>query len=255
MEEIVEEVKVVEKPKMKHKFLKGIVIFLLVIGLIIVSLGFIFPGLIWTRSLGIKYSEADYVSILNKLNYIKDAVPTGESIDDYTYVYGATSKVNVEFTSEEITAFFNEDRPRYYAVKNVQIRINNDNTVEAVASVNVDYFLRELLNGEVTRSDIEKEIPALGLVPDNLNLYIKFSGSVINNKVTASIDSATVQGIPVSSDYINSDEAISTVADGLNNMMATYNEKTGSSFDSIKVEEGKVVFVGSVPTSLTRIEK
>ena len=252
-----EEVKV-EEPKKEKKKGKGFVkflVFLIILAAIVVALGFIFPGLLWTKSLGVKYTEKDYKSMLEKLQYIKDETPTLDSADLYTYTYGSVKNVNVEFTSEELTAFFNENRPSYYALKNVQIKINSDGTIEAVANANVDYFLNEFLSGDFSKEDIKEQIPALGLLPNTVNLYINFGGSVVNNKANAIVNSVQVQGVTIPNKFVNSNEAINVINDGCNNIMNSYNTKTGSTFKKIAIEDSKVKFEGSVPSSLERIKK
>lgn len=241
-------------PKKKKKGLVKFITFLVIVGIIVVALGFIFPGLLWHKSLGVTYTSKDYDSVMEKLSYIKDVAPTGDSKDEYTYVYGSPVDVNVEFTSEELTAFFNENRPDYYALKNVQIKINDNGTIEAVATANVDYFLDEFLSGQYSREEINNEIPALGILPNNVNLYINFSGSVINNSTSARVDNVSVQGISIPSYLVNSSEAIGVVTSGCNNLMSIYNSNTGSSFNKIAIENGKIKFEGKVPSSLERIE-
>lgn len=235
------------------KILRKFIIFLIVIALIIVGLGIALPGFLWTRDLGVNYTKNDYNSIMEKLNYTKDDAPTG-SLSEYTYTYGEVTHISTSFTSEELTAFFSENRPSYYALKNVQIKINED-SIEAVASVNVDYFLTELLANKYTKEDINKNFPAMGLVPENVNLYLNFEGSVIDNQATLKLNSATVQGISVPDNFISNDGAINTLRDGLNEMMGKYNTKTGSSFDKIAIEGGKLVVIGDYPSSLTRVLK
>ena len=241
-------------PKKKNSGLVKFITFLAIVGVIVLGLGFIFPGLLWQQSLGISYTTEDYNSILEKLSYIKDAAPTEGTESDYTYIYGSIKPVDVEFTSEELTAFFNENRPSYYALKNVQIRINNDGTIEASANANVDYFLDEVLGGEYSRYQINQQIPALGMLPSNVNLYLKFSGSVTDNKTTIDVSSASVQGIEIPSVYVNSSEAMSVLSSGCDNVMNTFSSKTGSTFNKISVEGGVIKFKGSVPSSLERIE-
>jgi hypothetical protein len=253
-----EEEKVVEEPKKEKKKGKGLMkflVFLIFLAAIVISLGYLFPGLIWTKSLGVNYTTEDYNSIMNKLNYIKDSVPTGDLASNYEYKYGEVTNINVEFTSEELTAFFNENRPSYYAIKNVEIKINEDGTIEAVANASVDYFLNEFMSGKYSRDQIKEEIPALGLLPKTVNLYVKFSGSVLNNSSSASINTVAVQGITIPSNLINSSEAINIVTTGCNNLMSTYNSKTGSTFNKIAIEDSKIKFEGSVPSSLERIKK
>lgn len=241
--------------KKKHGFIKGILITLSALVLVVVALGFIFPGLVWTRSLGVRYTQTNYNSIIDKLNYTKDATPTGDSADLYNYVYGEPTNVDTELTSEELTAFFNENRPSYYPLKNVQIKINEDGSIEVAAAANVDYFLNDLLGGKYTREQIQNEIPALGLLPDNVNIYLKFTGSITNNISTIYIDLATVQGIEIPSNYTNSSSAINVIESSLNDFIAKLNTETGTNFESLTVQNGVLKFKGSVPSSLERIEK
>lgn len=241
--------------KKKHKFIKGLLITLSVLILIVIALGFMFPGLVWTRSLGIRYTQTDYNSIMDKLNYSKDDTPTGESKDLYNYVYGKPTSIDTDFTSEELTAFFNENRPSYYPIKNFQIKINMDGSIEIACSANVNYFLDDVLGGKYTREQIQNEMPALGILPDNVNIYINFTGSITNNISSIYIKSATVQGVDIPNKYLNSIEAINYITTGVNDFITKINNETGSSFESTTVENGAIKFKGSVPSSLQRIAK
>ncbi len=255
-QEEAKEEKVIEKPKKKKgKFLRKFIIFLVVVGIIAIALGFIFPGLIWVKDLGVTYTKADYQSFMNKLNILKDDAPTSGTADDYEYTYGELRDVEVEFTSEEITSFFNENRPSYYPLKNVQVKINDDGTIEASGTAYVDYFLNEVLGGKYSREQINKEIPALGILPSNVNFYLKFSGSVANNRSSVNINIVEVQGIAVPNNYVTSMEAKGTVETGLNNIMKDYNTKSGATFDRITVENSKIIFKGKVPSTLERTKK
>lgn len=242
----------VETKKKKKGWLKFLIT-ILVLGLVVVALGFIFPGLIWTKSLGVSYTKADYDSIMAKLEYIKDSAPTTGTAEDYKYVYGELVNVNVSFTSEELTAFLNYNRPDYFAVKNVQIKLNNDGSMEASGNLNVDYVLNEFLSGEYSRANIQEEIPALGLLPKTVNVYIKASGSVYNNSaISPSVQSLSVQGISIPSKYYASSEAVSEITSGVNNLINSYNKKSTAVFENISVENSKLNFKGQVPSSLER---
>ena len=249
-EKVTEEPKKVEKKK--KSFLKGLIIFIVTVGVIVAILGFILPGLLWPKNLGVKYTDADYESVMEKLSYTKDEAPSNGEAEDYTYTYGENNDVEVEFTSEEISAFFNENRPGYYAVKNVQVKVNEDGTIEASGSINVDYVLNEFLSDEFSKEEIKDEIPALGLLPNNVNIYFKVGGSITDSKVSPSVESVSVQGIPIPAKYSSSKEALNRIVDGINNLMATHTKKTNTDFKSIKVEDSKIIFNGSVPSSLER---
>lgn len=244
-----------KSPKKKHRLLKFLAIFAGIIIIAAVILGMSFPGLLWTKDLGVKYTEADYQSAITKLEYIKDAIPTGSAESEYVYTYGKTSAINTEFTSSEITAFINTGRPSYYAVKNVQVRLNPDGTIDASGIVNVDYVLNEILGGKFSREQIAKEMPALGLLPGSVNLYINAGGSVLNNNAEVDLNKVEVQGIPIPTEYVNSKEAIDTVTGGANQIMQDYSSKSGSNFEKLAVENEKLVIKGDFPSSLTRTKK
>lgn len=248
-EEIIQKPKA---PKKRHRFLKGLLIFIITIVVILGALGFFIPGLLWAKDLGVKYSQADYESAIQKIEYIKDPAPTGESADEYVYTYGALKNISTEFTSAEITAFVNTNRPSYYAVKNAQVKINSDGSVEASGSVNVDYVLNEMLSGKYSRSQIMEEIPALGLLPSNVNLYIKGGGSVVNNDASVNVDSIEVQGISIPQKFVNSSEAASTVNGALNKVLSASNTKSGSNIEKLAPQDGKLLIIGEFPSSLER---
>jgi hypothetical protein len=242
----------VEKPKKERKFLKKLLMFIVGVIIFIIILGFLLPGFLWTRSLGIKYTKEDYDSMLSKLEYIKDNVPSGD-LEDYEYVYGPLKDVNVFFTSEELTAFFNYNRPDYYALKNVQVRIN-DNTIEASGSANVDYFLNTLLEGKYTKEEIKDAYPALGLLPNSVNLYLNIEGSIDKNLSSLKVKSIQVQGITLPSELINSEDAISFVTTTVDNGLSKYEEKSGTYIKKMAIENNKLLFEGKTPSSLNRVE-
>ncbi len=245
----------VKKPKKKHRLIKRLAIIVAVIAVIVLVLGLVLPGLLWPKDLGVRYSKQDYDSFLKKANYVKDLAPTGNSEDIYNYVYGPTTPVSTKFTSAELTAFANYNRPSYYAAKNIQIRVNSDGTVEASGTVNVDYVLNEVLGGKYSRTQIVKEIPALGLLPGSVNLYLSLTGSIINNSANLGLNSVTVQGIPIPNTYVKSSEGISTATTGVNNLISKSNVKSGANIEKLATENENIVLQGQFPTSLTRIKK
>lgn len=242
-----------KKKKFLKKFFRGIIVFLAFNAVLLLILGVIFPGLLWRKDLGVKYTKADYDSIMSKLSYMKDEAPKGD-LSSYTYKYGALQDVDVIFTSSEITAFFNYNRPTEYPLNDVQIRVNNDGTIDAVAVADVDYFLNEFMSSKYSKDQINNSIPLLGILPNKVNLEIKFSGSVLDNKSNINLIDAKVQGVSVPKDYINTSEAISVITSGTDKIMDKFSSKTGSKFKSISVVDEAIKFIGSVPSSLERVK-
>lgn len=239
------------KPKKRHRFIKFLISFVIIIAIAVLSLNHFVPGLLTTKDLGVKYSNEDYESAVSKLSTIRELLPSLSTQNDTTYNYGETKDIDIRLTSAEITAFLNTDKSTEFAAKNCQVSINNDNTIEASGAINVDYFLSEILNGKISREQIVKEIPALGILPSYVNLYIDFSGSIIDNQSSASINSVAVQGITIPNEFVNSKEATDVFTTGINTFLSKNNEITGSSIDTLIAENNEVVLKGKFPSSVS----
>lgn len=219
------------------------------------TLGALFPGLLWCRSLGVQYTVDDYISITHKLDYLKDAAPKEEMHGQYEYVYGDTRPVEVEVTSAEITAFYNENRPPYYAVKNVQVKIGDNGTMEAVATVDVEYFLEQLMDGMYTKEDLSRQVPGFAFLPNHVNVYLRAAGTVRDNQAQLAIEEVTLQGIPVSRDALESHTAAELLAGAINHILQKSHDNSGTFINQLDLRDGVVRIHAEFPTSLTRIKK
>lgn len=233
--------------------LKYFLIFVVLVAGTAFAAYFLVSGLFKPHDLGVKTSKQAYESAVQKLGYTKDKAPTEGTAEDYKYTYGTPKAVNVSLTSEEITSFLNENRPPYYAIKNVQVRINPDNTVEAAASLDVAYLFNYILDGKYNRNDAQNALPMLGLLPDKINVYSKFSGGIRNNKVEKmSVEKVSVMGIPIPETLVSSSEAKSFVNSSLNNYLGKESAKQKSTCELLEVDNGNVNFKGKIPSSITR---
>ena len=133
------------------------------------------------------------------------------------------------------------------------MRINPDGTVDAAVRVDVDYVFRELLLGQYDRTDLRDLIPAMGILPSNVNIHGNFSGRVVDNQLQiGDVDAAYIQGIPVPQRLINSNEAHRFVERHITQYIQTANQRTGSSYDLIEVRNGELFMEGEFPDSITR---
>jgi len=244
----------------KKKKGKGCLIALLVvvviIGFIVAAAAIFLPGLFKPKDLGIKTSKSAYDSAMAKLRYTKDEAPETGEAEDYTYEYGATNSVDTALTSEELTSFFNYNRPDYYAIENLQIRINDDDTIEVSGSLNRDYLLQNILEGEYTEEEIKKEIPMLNLIPSSINFYVNLEGSITNNEVdNFNFNDIEIMGIGIPDSVYDTDEAYETIIDIIDTSIEKVMQKTGASYESVKVENGELNFEGEMPSFLERTSK
>jgi len=227
-----------------------IIIIVLLAGFIAVT--FLVPGMVRPVNLGVKSSLEDYQTAMDKVGLTRDETPTAGTIEDYQVVYSGSHAVDEALTSEELTSYVNENRPPYFAVKNVQIRINNDGTVEASGTLNTAYVFEHVLGGEYSMEDAQRALPMLGLIPDNVNLYVKLSGGVVNNHVRGlDIDSVSVMGITIPNDLIDSNEDF--IVDTVDGLIARVNAKSGSNIEQLDFDNGKLNVKGTLPSYTERI--
>lgn len=235
-----------QKAKRKRKLLKFIIGLIIVIAATTITANFALPGFITAKDLGVRYSSSDYDSAAAKLSTVKELLTNLSNLSGYNY--GTTKNIDITLNSAEITAFINTGNTVKYAVNNYQVLINPDGTIETSGSVNVDFFLREILNNKVSREQIVKEIPALALLPSNVNLYMKFNGEITANKSSASIKDVAVQGITIPTKYVNTNEATSTFTNGIDSFLAKNNPISGTSIDSLTTKDGLVNLRAKVPS-------
>ncbi len=230
----------------------ALLIFLGVLAAAVVAVYFLVPGLLRPYDLGVSSSQEAYESGLSKLQMTKDASPETGEADDYYVSFGSPHAVSTSLTDEEITSFFNENRPDYFAVKDVQVRVNEDGSIEASANLDTTYVFNQILNGAYSREDARSALPMLGLLPTHVNFYFKAYGSVVNNQVQGLyIEDVSVMGITIPDSLV--DTADSFITGTLNDYIARMNAQSGSNYELIQASGGDIDFVGSVPSSVTRI--
>ena len=148
------------------------------------SLGYI-PGVSkWLgtdkpKDLGIRYTDADRASARAKSQLVYLELPEGTPVEE-SIVRMGSRPITTSWSSPEMTALLN-DRPwRYWPIKNVQLRINNDGTAELSGIVNKEKFGNYAAAIGIP-STIAKA--AATFMPANLAFYVKAKTSLENNMV------------------------------------------------------------------------
>lgn len=237
--------------KIGRSFGKILIIVLILVAIVFGILYIVFPNLFFQRNLGVEVTTKSYASAIEKLNYTleysKEEVKEGTTYDDYIHTYGEVQKIDESFTSEEITSFINMDRPDYFAAKNVQVLINDDNSVSVSANVNVNAIL-QAVDGLPAEYKNKDNLPVNFLIPENANVYVRFTGQIEDNKVTnLNIIELEVVGYDVLH-YINGNMSI--IVNELNDQLAYLHELTGSYVDSLSFANNNMLFIGDFPSSL-----
>ena len=175
--------------------------------ILIIILVLIWGGIFYLlqpKSLGISYTPEDLTSFKNKINVTYEPLPTDTPLGR-TLIVSGNHPVDKSFNSQELTAAV-DNRHRiysYFPFRKVQIRINSDGSVEGSATVNYEDAVNYLLSLGVSSADISEGTNKFKIPNTNLPVYLKVSGSVINNKSQIDIQQAQIANISVPKNLID----------------------------------------------------
>lgn len=237
-----------KKAKKKHGCLIALLIMLGLIGVGVLCIAIFLPGFFRPKSLGIKVSKEAYDSAINKL--YKDTTPLEKGASDSQSdrdTYKEPVEVEASLTSEEVSALVNYNKEKYYAYDKVQIKVNPDDTIEFSGSVDTDYFLDEFLGGEYSKEEIIESFPIIKAIPDSVNVYLKMSGGIEDNKtVDFALNDIEILGIDIPSSLYEELSAQEEISDMLDDFLTRKAEKTKDSYASVKPEGGELQIIGSL---------
>ena len=219
------------------KFIVGFsVALLLIIGAGVYFIGF-GQG---PRDLGIKYSVADSEAARNKVGTEVVAIRQGDNKNDFTL----EGKKIAEFTmdSKELSANSGNRSWKNYPLKNVQIKISDDGTIEGSATLVIAKGLPYAMALGYSEEQIKNAMTKYNLPQFEVPFYVRGKGEVINDKVT--VDAQTIEigkvSIPAS--------IVSQVNSEAKKVLEDIIHKHSSSFhaESVTFANGKMNFKGTV---------
>lgn len=182
------------------------------------------------RDLGIRYTKADF-DFARAKSQIEYTILPANTPDNLSIQSSGTRPVNTSWDSKEISSLLN-DRPwKYWPMKNVQLKINNDGTLEMSGNL-----IRDRLKGCGAGIGAPAVVAdkAATLLPASPAFYIKAKPTLVDNKVGAfDIQSVTLGKMPISPNillshldpnYIESAIAV----DGVTSELGKYSGKKGA---------------------------
>lgn len=235
---------------------KGFKFALIIIGCIILAivlvlgyLGFV-PGVSalfgssTPRDLGVKYTGQNLLSAYAKVGGdFQELSATKDPRDSLKY--SGSQTVNTQLTNEEMTAMANAGKWVYKPTSDVQIRVNDDGTVEASGKIikkNLPNFAKA--HG-FSDDDISKLEAAIILVPGNPIFYVKGKASVINNHASLDVEQAEIGRIDAKN-YISPGMAESIIDQGINHV-------PGTNIRSATFENGNMKLDATLPSKISRV--
>lgn len=196
----------------KRNLVAGTVV--IVIGLLILGyMGFI-PGLsdlMGTNvplDLNIKYTSKDYDSASAKLGVTITTLPPNPPPSDSITIKNL-KPVTTTLNSAELTALANELAQKWKdsPVKNVQIRVNKDGTVEIVGVIILERYDGFAEAVKIPASFTNRVKPIMTLIRVDPALYVKFTLAINEGKSSLDISKLKIANVDISPDDIGQIES------------------------------------------------
>ena len=236
---------------MKKALKKTFIIIGATIIFIILVLGYLgfMPGVSWLmgsatpRDLGIKYTEKDLKSAYAKVNGNFIDLPASSSPID-SLIFSGSANINSQLSNEEMTALANSGKWIYRPTKDVQIRVNNDGTVEA-SGILVKKNLAKMAEAYgYSGDDIKKMDNAIAAVPGNPRFYVKGTASITNNNVNLNVQEAEIGRINAKT-IVSESQAESIIEQGIKHV-------PNANIRSASFGNGELKLDATLPSQLSR---
>jgi hypothetical protein len=201
------------------------------------------------RDLGVSTTKEDLAKAQEKSGVIVVDLPKDTPIEESYRLSGQVNK-SFSLTSAEATAIINDRPTKYSAFSNVQLKLNPDGTMEASGMVDMSRVLDFAKSLGYATDDINKALSEYNLPRISMPFYIKGTGSILDNKVTVSIQSFQAGRIPLPSKILNANMGrINSFAQDV------IGRQTGFSAKKWAVENEKIVFDGTLPEKESVVPK
>lgn len=221
------------------------------------------------KDLGVKYTQADTNSVMQKLGihvtadlgngqkYDNAPMLTGDltakanstlssktlgtklSYKDYNWAFSNYQPKKVTLTPAEVTAFFNEIAPTFWWFDNTQVKIDSDGSIITSSKANIKKIKEEIY------PDIAGEIPIP--LPDSVNLYTKGDFSITNNKINMVPEEIKAGPIKVPEQYLGGSN-LNVFSEYLDRFITII---PGLQINSAGAKDGGFVFDGTIPTEVS----
>lgn len=196
------------------------------------------------KDLGIRITKEDSAQAIAKMGIELVPLKTTGTIKDYTFE--GKKDISITLDSKELTAHSNNRPWKNYPVKNLQILIHPDGTIESSGTLVVSKAIPYAMALGYSEGQIKDAMQKYNIPPIEVPIYIKGKGSVFNDSVSVNAQTVQIGAIPVPGDIVAqaNKEAKSVLDDVI--------QKHSSSFhaESVSFDDGKMNFKGQVPKKI-----
>lgn len=233
-----------------NKLLIGVGLVFIVLLLVCGGIYFIFngtinlvPKLLGTGEpvdLGITYTQQDLENAEKQFNFATKEV--NDSTKPATFMtFEGIQQMDTSYDSKAISALLNNRKYAYSPVKNMQVRINDDNSVEwsgVINTENIPAFMGALGKGDYNFEEIKNKYS----IPADLSFYVKGTASVSNNKVSMNTTQVKLGNFTVPQSIITGNRAAfeSFAEEMLGSIPNLYVEE-------MSIQDGRMNLKGTMP--------
>ncbi|XMB86959.1 hypothetical protein RJG79_03960 [Mycoplasmatota bacterium WC44] len=223
--------------KFISKFILFVVIVLIAIAVYIYSSVF----LLGPKDLGVSYTNEDLTRISDAIGgdrvYPEEMEEDDDIFEDYILNYSDPKSYNLEISGPELSAIIAEILPPAFPIKDLQMVIHDDNTVEVSCRANVEVIVNHFF------SDVIDNIPIP--LPDKANIYIKGKLEISNGVSVIDIQDAKIGLISVPEKYLTPENQV-TIAKYADRFQTA---APGVVIRSLRFDDNKIYFDGDFPDS------
>jgi hypothetical protein len=206
-------------------------------------------GVSKAKNLGITVTADQTKKVWDKTTVQLIALPDSTELEQSIQFEGK-KPLTYSMDSTELTGLaLLQTQYKYFPFHNVQIRINNDNTVEISGLADTIKAISYATAIGYAPSDIQKVMDEYNIPQTNVSFYVKGSGSVNNGSVTLDLQGGEIAGIPIPMGIVNSKKQaiIGVLENGMRNT-------PGFEAKSLTFSDGKVHFDGTVAERQLMVE-
>jgi len=224
----------------------GILLTPFLILLIVLTIMGLVPGLsslvgAGPKDLGIRITKQDSQNAFAKIGSELVPLKNTDTIQDFTL----EGKKDLTFTmdSKELTAHSNNRPWKYYPLKNAQILIHPDGTIEGSALLVISKAIPYAMGLGYSETQIKDAMKKYSIPPFEVPFYVKGKGSVANDKVSVNAQAVRIGAISIPGNIVaQANKEAEAVLDDI-----IQKHKDGFHADSVTFENGKMNFSGAVP--------
>ena len=197
-------------------------------------------------NLGISYTKTDYNSAVNKLGITVTPLAQNLSPSD-SIVASGSHRVDQTLTSAELTALVNTmgDTWAYFPIKNTQIRINQNGSVEVQANLIMNRFDGFATALKLSDSVKQEFSSYSNLIKTNPSFYMKYTMSITDGQTQSNINVMKLGFIDVPA------PELAKIQTAFASFVQRVVERTPRVINNLTFGDGTVHIVGSTPDTIS----